>query len=497
MSWYYLLLGENIDIIDISPGERELGYTSGDNSIHLAEKFSHLIKNVPKKYHAFFRKGVFVHESLHKLLTDFQEYQNAIESVRKKYNQRVKYFCTLLNLLEDAFIESYASQYVYGSWLKALMYQSKAIYEDMPLIEDFSSSWGQYEAALHCFKRRGILKNEIKDEKAKTLFEDTVCMFYAATIETDAKLRAKAAIDIFEKIKDIWADDDTQSQDDMSMLSEYSVSQGSMSGDGKPSEIPDKKDDGDAFFQAAQLLSQGKSVKENESLSAQLQMSVSEMEPTEADLSEGIQNPLADPVAASTVTYGKGKNEDIDIYNEFVDEEASSFFLAMKRKNGTVIQKVANQLERILVNYRDDISYKNSGKLNVKKYISHPFGRIFTKNQEIAGVDAAIFVLIDVSGSMGGRKIKKAQESALILSEAAKKNHLPIYVMGHTAGMHKDVDLYHYVTWKSKSTNGLSKMSSYAGNFDGEAIRQAVSILNKRKETTKLLFVISDGMPSY
>ena len=57
-------------IFEIPPENGELGYTQENGDIYLAGRHA-LIAMLPEEMQAFFRCGVFVHETLHQCYTDF------------------------------------------------------------------------------------------------------------------------------------------------------------------------------------------------------------------------------------------------------------------------------------------------------------------------------------------------------------------------------------------------------------------------------------------
>ena len=127
---------------------------------------------------------------------------------------------------------------------------------------------------------------------------------------------------------------------------------------------------------------------------------------------------------------------------------------------------------------------------------------IFDKKREEKKLeDIAVMLLIDESGSMKGEKEKMARDAAIIFAEALHQLQIPFYAIGFSADGEENMKFYdvihhHYVTWDSQRY-GLAAMQAYFHtNFDGYSIRNASYILRKRKETNKILFVISDGYPA-
>lgn len=133
--------------------------------------------------------------------------------------------------------------------------------------------------------------------------------------------------------------------------------------------------------------------------------------------------------------------------------------------------------------------------------------RVFKNKIENKILDAAITVLVDMSGSMGGGKAFYALASTLLLNEVCSTLNIPLEIIGFT----DDAERYaEYVpamfVYKSFSDLKVSSddlkdyfatsSSHMCGNPDGENIIWAHDRLIKRKEKKKMLVVMSDGSPA-
>jgi len=131
--------------------------------------------------------------------------------------------------------------------------------------------------------------------------------------------------------------------------------------------------------------------------------------------------------------------------------------------------------------------------------------RIFKNKIENKTLDAAITVLVDMSGSMNGDKAYYALASTLLLNEVSSTLNIPVEILGFT-----DTDGYNIsplmFIYKSFSDHrvsndalieSFSKSSNFMrGNPDGENILWSYDRLIKRKERKKILIVMSDGSPA-
>lgn len=111
----------------------------------------------------------------------------------------------------------------------------------------------------------------------------------------------------------------------------------------------------------------------------------------------------------------------------------------------------------------------------------------------------AASVLIDQSGSMCGTKIYKATVAAMMLEDFCRNLNIPCFVTGHCTSA-STVNIYDYIDFGERNPNAkerLAAISCGGCNRDGYAIRYVANKLAKRSEETKLLFIVSDGLPNH
>jgi hypothetical protein len=202
----------------------------------------------------------------------------------------------------------------------------------------------------------------------------------------------------------------------------------------------------------------------------------------------------------------------------------------------TVSNYIAKDLRRLLEERRRQYyvgGYK-SGKLNTKKLYSVRMGndRIFKKKNEIRAVNAAVSLLVDLSGSMIGDKVKVAMLSAYAFALVLEQIKIPYEVFGFCTAngsgeMMKEWEKFQRTTRPEiikKVVNGfcpeqiyafkefgetfdLTSKTGMAGcgnsgipmiqNEDSKHVKLALERLSKRPENVKALFVFSDGVPAF
>lgn len=143
--------------------------------------------------------------------------------------------------------------------------------------------------------------------------------------------------------------------------------------------------------------------------------------------------------------------------------------------------------------------------------------RVFRRKEDHKAVNACVQQVIDLSGSMGGRKIELALASAYTLADALDRIHVPNVITGFTTYGNPDVAtmskrgfsrfealmLPIIKNWheKANSPEIRARMGCVAetfpllNNVDGESIAQLASLFAGRMEDKNIMIVQSDGAP--
>lgn len=144
----------------------------------------------------------------------------------------------------------------------------------------------------------------------------------------------------------------------------------------------------------------------------------------------------------------------------------------------------------------------------------------FRVARQASGRDTVVTLLIDLSGSMAGRKIELARLCAAALGDALTQLAFDAEVLGYSsiespemravfeceraAGADlrrynrfvERLDLRVFKRFGARDLSGLAAIECGHENPDGEALAWAAARLAQRKARRRLLFVLSDGYPS-
>lgn len=132
---------------------------------------------------------------------------------------------------------------------------------------------------------------------------------------------------------------------------------------------------------------------------------------------------------------------------------------------------------------------------------------VFVKKGEPRETDYVVSVLVDNSGSMSGgvkderntflgTKVSLAREACAVLEEGLN-GLIPIKIQRfdeYDSIIHREIRGWHDKSKENKSWKAT--LNTGGGNVDGFSIKVAVEELKKRRETKKILFVLSDGLPA-
>lgn len=169
------------------------------------------------------------------------------------------------------------------------------------------------------------------------------------------------------------------------------------------------------------------------------------------------------------------------------------------------VQKYVPRLKKILTgtdkNYDFNIQGCRSGILDTTKLAEAYQGvpQVYLRQGHVRTNKSTICVLIDESGSMGGKKEILARQAAILLNETFGKSFgVDLYIYGHTA----DIGSVGYINLSVYREGNhynpkfsLSKSYAKSQNRDGDAILEVAKRVRKFTKEDCIMFVISDGSP--
>jgi cobalamin biosynthesis protein CobT len=194
----------------------------------------------------------------------------------------------------------------------------------------------------------------------------------------------------------------------------------------------------------------------------------------------------------------------------------------LRREVNKYVGNIKRELERVLKvkenarwkveEERGSINSRALASLATNKSYRTPFKQF--KKTETDNV--AVEILVDMSGSMGGR-MDTAKRATVAMAEALKALDIQFEVTGFYSEHDRKVTnyvsklkgdkkrfsrkseslrLHVFKDFDATSLTGIEKMYVGSQNPDGECVRWAAKRLEARKQKRKILIVMSDGMPA-
>lgn len=200
----------------------------------------------------------------------------------------------------------------------------------------------------------------------------------------------------------------------------------------------------------------------------------------------------------------------------------SSEYDKRRSKLSGVVNTMKSRLRRALLakEMRDWDFGREYGRLDSKRIVAGSLGaqNVYKMRKDRYEMDTAVHFLVDLSGSMGGKKIEVACDSIIALSECLEGTQIKFQVTGFSNyGLASNVDEKARETgsWDRIEPLKLHKFKGFGeslqvakgsiaaiaesaggNNSDRDAVIWAYHELKKRPEKRKILFVLSDGQPA-
>lgn len=196
------LSGERTQIVEIPRKTGEIGFTARRGAIHLSRD-NEIIDPLSESESAAFVMGVFAHELMHRLITNFVEFERTLSNM--SYGE-AEIFKEIYNVMEDPAIEEQAKYYMGGDLLSCLHYTVMTLYRQSPPLKD-AHPMSQVISALIMYGDGGIIKGDFSTDIAKEMFRKILPIVDRTIVETDSKKRVQNAYEVFLLTKPLWEEE--------------------------------------------------------------------------------------------------------------------------------------------------------------------------------------------------------------------------------------------------------------------------------------------------
>jgi len=203
---------------------------------------------------------------------------------------------------------------------------------------------------------------------------------------------------------------------------------------------------------------------------------------------------------------------DIQRYKDFIEralQQDDSVYDKNRREMLPVINKLENDLREIFMARRDrkwKSGYKTGKRIDIKRRIQEKGkgipaieSKAWQKRELPAEKDYAITLLVDLSGSMDGEKIRETFKAVVVVAEVLNKLSIKTEILG----FHDQLLVYQQfgelMSKKLRANIGNMPQEVHSAgaryNDDGWALEQASERLRKQQAGEQFLIVFSDGIP--
>jgi len=200
------------------------------------------------------------------------------------------------------------------------------------------------------------------------------------------------------------------------------------------------------------------------------------------------------------------KDADLDYYN------------GLTEKLSGIVTTLRGRLSRILLSQKRSRwdGNKRKGIINpaqLHQIVTKTSDSVYRVRKDGVKLNTAVSILIDLSGSMGG-KMEITRQTTALMAETLTKIGIPFEILGfsgdHSSHTPSEGDRKIFNRWGTLDIFYFKKFDEYFGqdqkkriggmvahreNYDGESVLFAATRLKARPERKKILFVLSDGMP--
>jgi hypothetical protein len=195
--------GKSMPVRPVPDGDDSLGYTAPKIGIFVAFLHS-IMATLSTKAQRFFRTGVFVHEMMHQVFTNFKVSENMLQSIKNPYERQIA--ATTFNILEDPAIEYMAPTVIGGMWLKALRFTIAHVYKSSLNINESNCAYSQFCNALIQFGDMGLVKGTFTFPEARKCFMKVAPIFDKGVKEPNGAKRIEIGMKIFEMSRPLWTE---------------------------------------------------------------------------------------------------------------------------------------------------------------------------------------------------------------------------------------------------------------------------------------------------
>lgn len=228
-------------------------------------------------------------------------------------------------------------------------------------------------------------------------------------------------------------------------------------------------------------------------------------QPSSVDKAQSDEEPKT---SQNLLVESEGQKKFKDLIEETLKSD-ENIYEKMRREVLPLIDSLENDLREIFVQRRAqkwESGFRSGRRIDIKKRIQEKAkgvspieSKAWQKREMPQEKDYAISLLVDLSGSMQGEKIKETFKGVIVLAEVLNRLSINTEILGFNDRLYQYQEFGEDMSKKTRDHMGgmLQEVSTSAARYndDGWAVEQASERLSHQKATEKFLFVLSDGIP--
>lgn len=453
--------------------------------------------------------GFLAHEIYHILFTDFGILKEIFCS-RVKVKRLLK---DITNIVEDSAIEYFGALIYKGDFKHSVAYLNATIFEESPLLGEDVDESQKIMSAMCLFGSCGKIKGS-----SPRLWDKIAGIMTKARTCISPRQRYNYSMEIYELVEEffpIYEGMNSKKGNNSNVdNSDFRLTEEEIKDLLKDSSPEDGKESTDIFDSVQEIIDSKE--RKTESSKEEKTSSPSKYEGLENEMEKECKgNELKERIASSKESKIKEMSNKID-YGR-IHEKVKNNIECMKvpyvhekrryggivQENSEVINSITRKLKKIAKTAMPETYDKQSkGVLSLKNLASPNLftdGKVFKREKEGKDFSFTFTILVDESGSMGGKRIQNARKAAIVFNEVSRNLNIPVMVLGFSACFEK-AEVGHTIYKDFSSPDyfryNIAKIKNKEDNRDGYSIRFTGELIHKMSPNTKnFLIVISDGLP--
>lgn len=214
----------------------------------------------------------------------------------------------------------------------------------------------------------------------------------------------------------------------------------------------------------------------------------------------------------SKKTYTPPDSEDQKKFKDLIEQALNgdeNVYEQMRREVLPLIDNLENDLREIFVQRRAqkwESGFRSGRKIDIKRRIQEKAkglsaveSKAWQKRELPQEKDYAISLLVDLSLSMRGEKIRETFKATIVLAEVLNRLSINTEILGFNDKLYEYQPFGENMSKDVREHIGgmLQEVDTPAASYndDGWAVQQASERLARQKTAEKFLFVLSDGIP--